>query len=154
MGERQWREEGDRETKPERETMTLEVTHSYHELPQSERKNNDGLSLPSTARGQPYGHSTFSNPIFCVLHVIICKALVSSENTESRQWLGLVFICTLKLQWVGKLTLKKSERGAAAKQYNEYVDIKVESLDPACLQNTVLWFIVAFCQGEKSKQAL
>lgn len=76
---------GDRETKPERETMTLEVTHSYPELPQSEGKNNEGFSLFSTARGQPYGHSTFSNPIFCVLHVIICKALVPSENTESKQ---------------------------------------------------------------------
>lgn len=111
VGKRQWREEGDRETKPERETMTLEVTHSYHELPQSEGKNNEGLSLPSTARGQPYGHSTFSNPIFCVLRVIICKALVPSENTESKQWLGLVFICTLKRQCVGKLTLKKKEIG-------------------------------------------
>ena len=28
--------EGDRETDPERETMTLEVTYSYPELPQSE----------------------------------------------------------------------------------------------------------------------
>lgn len=78
--ERQWREEGDRETKPEREPMTLKVTHSYHELPQSEGKDNEGFSLPSTARGQPYGHSTFSNPIFCVLRVIICKALVPSEK--------------------------------------------------------------------------
>lgn len=79
--------EGKRETgktKPERETMTLEVTRSYHELPQSEGKNNEGFSLPSTARGQPYGHSTFSNPIFCVLCVIICKALVPTENTESK----------------------------------------------------------------------
>lgn len=119
--------------------MTLEVTHSYHELPQSEGKNNEGFSLPSTARGQPYGHSTFSNPIFCVRCVIICKALVPTENTESTQRLGLVFICTLKLQCVGKLTLKKiKERGATAKQYHEHVDIKLESLDPACLQIVVL----------------
>lgn len=81
--------------------MTLEVTHSYRELPRSEGKNNEGFSLPSTARGQPYGHSSFSNPIFCVLCVIICKELVPSGNTESRQQPGLIFVCTLKLQCVG-----------------------------------------------------
>lgn len=95
--------------------MTLEVTHSYHELPQSERKNNEGCSLPSTARGQPHSHSTFSNLIFCVLHVIICKALVPTENTESKQGLGLVFICTLKLQCMGKFTLRKKKKRGSSK---------------------------------------
>lgn len=48
--------------------------------------------LPSTARGQPFGHITFSNPIFCVLHVIICKALVPGGNTESKQCPGLIHV--------------------------------------------------------------
>lgn len=42
--------------------MTLEVTHSYQEHPHSERKNNEGFSLPSTARGQPLATSPFLTP--------------------------------------------------------------------------------------------
>lgn len=49
LGERQQGKERDRETKPGREKMTLEVTRSYQEHPHSERKNNEGFPLPSTA---------------------------------------------------------------------------------------------------------
>ena len=45
---------------------------------------------------------------------------------------------------------KKKNRRAAAKQLWEYVAIQVESLDPASLQISVLWFTAAFHQGEKS----
>lgn len=132
-GKRQWRKERDRETKPERETMTLEVTHSYHEYPHSERKNNEGFSLPSTAWGQPFGHITLSNPIFCVLHVIICKVLVPWENTESKQCPGLVFICTLKLHCVGKLIGKEKAARTSWEQDHRHVDIQTSSLDSANL---------------------
>lgn len=127
-GGRQWGKERDRETKPERETMTLEVTHSYHEHPHSE-KNNEGFPLPSTAWGQPFSHITLSNPIFCVLHVIICKVLVPQENTESKQCPGLVFICTLKLHCVWKLICKERARGTVREQDRWHVDNQAKSLD-------------------------
>lgn len=89
--------------------------------------------LPSTARGQPFGHITFSNPIFCVLHVIICKALVPGGNTESKQCPGLVFICTLKLRSVGKLICQEKAR-PIGKQDHELVDIRAEALDSVSLK--------------------
>lgn len=63
QGEGEYREEErDRETKPERETMTLEVTRSYHERPQSERKNNEGFPCLLQPEDNPLATSPFLIP--------------------------------------------------------------------------------------------
>lgn len=65
---RQWRKEGDRETKPEREPMTLEVTPSYHERPQSEGKNNEGFPCLRQPEDNPMATAPFLIPfsVCCV----------------------------------------------------------------------------------------
>lgn len=60
--ERQRREEGDRETKPERETMTLEVTHSYPELPQSEGRIMKGFPCLLQPEDNPMATTPFLIP--------------------------------------------------------------------------------------------